>query len=82
MTIVTSASFCQVSRATSQAELAALATQKAAAEAEKVRKALQSLGDVNLGAIEEHEELKEIKRGGVLTVGFAYEWKKGALEWE
>ena len=28
-------------------------------EAEKVRKALQSLGDVNLGAIEEHEELAE-----------------------
>ena len=28
-------------------------------EAEKVRKSLQSLGDVNLGAIEEHEELAE-----------------------
>jgi len=28
-------------------------------EAERIRKALQSLGDVNLGAIEEHEELAE-----------------------
>ena len=40
-------------------ELAMLPTPQRKAEAEKVRKALQSLGDVNLGAIEEHEELAE-----------------------
>jgi len=40
-------------------ELALLPTAERQKEAEKVRKALQSLGDVNLGAIEEHEELAE-----------------------
>ncbi len=40
-------------------ELAMLPTADRKREAEKVRKALQSLGDVNLGAIEEHEELAE-----------------------
>lgn len=40
-------------------ELAMLPTPERTREAEKVRKALQSLGDVNLGAIEEHEELAE-----------------------
>ena len=40
-------------------ELAMLPTPERKREAEKVRKGLQSLGDVNLGAIEEHEELAE-----------------------
>ena len=40
-------------------ELAMLPTVERRRESEKVRKALQSLGDVNLGAIEEHEELAE-----------------------
>jgi len=40
-------------------ELAMLPTAERRREAEKVRKSLQSLGDVNLGAIEEHEELAE-----------------------
>ncbi len=40
-------------------ELAMLPTPARKREADKVRKALQSLGDVNLGAIEEHEELAE-----------------------
>ena len=40
-------------------ELAMLPTPERQREAEKVRKALGSLGDVNLGAIEEHEELAE-----------------------
>ena len=40
-------------------ELARLPTDERRREAEKVRKSLQSLGDVNLGAIEEHEELAE-----------------------
>ncbi|MCR9097431.1 MAG: chromosome segregation protein SMC [bacterium] len=40
-------------------ELAMLPTADRKREAEKVRKSLQSLGDVNLGAIEEHEELAE-----------------------
>ena len=40
-------------------ELAMLPTAERQREAEKVRKSLQSLGDVNLGAIEEHEELAE-----------------------
>ena len=40
-------------------ELAMLPTAERQREAEKVRKGLQSLGDVNLGAIEEHEELAE-----------------------
>jgi chromosome segregation protein len=40
-------------------ELAMLPTEDRRREAEKVRKSLQSLGDVNLGAIEEHEELAE-----------------------
>ncbi|MGB0621114.1 MAG: chromosome segregation protein SMC [Myxococcota bacterium] len=40
-------------------ELAMLPTPERKREAEKVRKSLQSLGDVNLGAIEEHEELAE-----------------------
>ncbi|HEB90836.1 MAG TPA: chromosome segregation protein SMC [Deltaproteobacteria bacterium] len=40
-------------------ELALLPTEERRREAEKVRKSLQSLGDVNLGAIEEHEELAE-----------------------
>jgi chromosome segregation protein len=40
-------------------ELAGLPTEARQAELEKVRKSLQSLGDVNLGAIEEHEELAE-----------------------
>jgi chromosome segregation ATPase len=40
-------------------ELAMRPTAERKLEAEKVRKALQSLGDVNLGAIEEHEELAE-----------------------
>ena len=40
-------------------ELAMLPTDERKREAEKVRKSLQSLGDVNLGAIEEHEELAE-----------------------
>ncbi len=39
--------------------LAMLPTPERRREAEKVRKSLQSLGDVNLGAIEEHEELAE-----------------------
>jgi chromosome segregation protein len=43
-------------------ELAALPTEERQREAEKVRKALQALGDVNLGAIEEHEELSERQR--------------------
>ena len=40
-------------------ELAMLPTVERQREAERVRKGLQSLGDVNLGAIEEHEELAE-----------------------
>jgi chromosome segregation protein len=40
-------------------ELAMLPTADRKRESERVRKALQSLGDVNLGAIEEHEELAE-----------------------
>jgi chromosome segregation protein len=40
-------------------ELAMQPTEARQREAEKVRKSLQSLGDVNLGAIEEHEELAE-----------------------
>lgn len=40
-------------------ELATLPTPERQREAERVRKGLQSLGDVNLGAIEEHEELAE-----------------------
>ncbi|MEZ4353660.1 MAG: chromosome segregation protein SMC [Myxococcota bacterium] len=40
-------------------ELAMRPTAERQQEAEKVRKALASLGDVNLGAIEEHEELAE-----------------------
>jgi len=40
-------------------ELAMLPTAERKRESEKVRKSLQSLGDVNLGAIEEHEELAE-----------------------
>ena len=40
-------------------ELAMLPTPERKRESEKVRKSLQSLGDVNLGAIEEHEELAE-----------------------
>jgi len=40
-------------------ELAMLPTAERQRESEKVRKSLQSLGDVNLGAIEEHEELAE-----------------------
>jgi len=40
-------------------ELAMLPTVERRRETEKVRKGLQSLGDVNLGAIEEHEELAE-----------------------
>jgi chromosome segregation protein len=40
-------------------ELARRPTEERRREAEKVRKSLQSLGDVNLGAIEEHEELAE-----------------------
>jgi chromosome segregation protein len=40
-------------------ELAMLPTAERQRDAEKVRKGLQSLGDVNLGAIEEHEELAE-----------------------
>jgi chromosome segregation protein len=40
-------------------QLAMLPTAERQREAEKVRKSLQSLGDVNLGAIEEHEELAE-----------------------
>ena len=40
-------------------ELAMLPVPARQQEADKVRKALQSLGDVNLGAIEEHEELAE-----------------------
>jgi len=39
--------------------LAMLPTAERQREAEKVRKSLHSLGDVNLGAIEEHEELAE-----------------------
>jgi chromosome segregation protein len=40
-------------------ELAMLPTEERQRESEKVRKALLALGDVNLGAIEEHEELSE-----------------------
>lgn len=40
-------------------ELAMQPTAERQREAEKVRQGLQSLGDVNLGAIEEHEELAE-----------------------
>ncbi len=40
-------------------ELAMLPTAERQREADNVRKALGSLGDVNLGAIEEHEELAE-----------------------
>jgi chromosome segregation protein len=40
-------------------ELAMLPTAERQRETEKIRKSLQSLGDVNLGAIEEHEELAE-----------------------
>ncbi|MEZ4279445.1 MAG: hypothetical protein R3F21_07515 [Myxococcota bacterium] len=40
-------------------ELAMLPTEERQREADKVRKALHALGDVNLGAIEEHEELSE-----------------------
>ena len=40
-------------------ELAMLPTLERQREAERVRRGLQSLGDVNLGAIEEHEELAE-----------------------
>ena len=43
-------------------ELAMLPTEERQRESEKVRKALQALGDVNLGAIEEHEELSERQR--------------------
>ncbi len=43
-------------------ELAMLPTEDRQRESEKVRKALQALGDVNLGAIEEHEELSERQR--------------------
>ncbi len=39
--------------------LAMLPTAERQREADKVRKSLNSLGDVNLGAIEEHEELAE-----------------------
>jgi len=41
------------------AELARRPREERVIELEKVRKGLQSLGDVNLGAIEEHEELAE-----------------------
>jgi chromosome segregation protein len=41
------------------AELALLPTEQRQRELEQVRGQLQSLGDVNLGAIEEHEELAE-----------------------
>ncbi len=40
-------------------ELAMLPTPERQREADRVRKSLLSLGDVNLGAIEEHEELAE-----------------------
>ncbi|MAG32221.1 MAG: chromosome segregation protein SMC, partial [Deltaproteobacteria bacterium] len=40
-------------------ELAMLPTAERERETEKVRKSLNALGDVNLGAIEEHEELAE-----------------------
>ncbi|MEZ4333453.1 MAG: chromosome segregation protein SMC [Myxococcota bacterium] len=43
-------------------ELAMLPTEARQREAERVRKALLALGDVNLGAIEEHEELAERQR--------------------
>ena len=43
-------------------ELAQLPTEERLRECEKVRRALQLLGDVNLGAIEEHEELSERQR--------------------
>jgi chromosome segregation protein len=45
--------------ARANAALAHLPVPKRRAELESVRKKLQGLGDVNLGAIEEHEELKE-----------------------
>jgi len=41
------------------AQLARAPAEERRARLEEVRKKLQSLGDVNLGAIEEHEELKE-----------------------
>jgi chromosome segregation protein len=45
--------------ARANAALAHLPVPERRSELESVRKKLQSLGDVNLGAIEEHEELKE-----------------------
>lgn len=43
-------------------ELAMRPTEERQRESERVRKALLALGDVNLGAIEEHEELAERQR--------------------
>ena len=48
--------------ARSNAALARLPIEQRREELEAVRRRLQSLGDVNLGAIEEHEELKERSR--------------------
>jgi chromosome segregation ATPase len=48
--------------ARANAELAALPAEVRRERLEEVRKKLQALGDVNLGAIEEHEELKERNR--------------------
>jgi chromosome segregation protein len=45
--------------ARANAELARLPAAERRTQLEGVRKKIQSLGDVNLGAIEEHEELKE-----------------------
>jgi len=45
--------------ARANAELLTLSGQERRAKLDEVRKALQSLGDVNLSAIEEHEELRE-----------------------
>ena len=45
--------------ARANAELARLPAAERKTQLEGVRKKIQSLGDVNLGAIEEHEELKE-----------------------
>jgi chromosome segregation protein len=45
--------------ARANAELARLPVAERRARLEEVRRKLQTLGDVNLGAIEEHEELKE-----------------------
>ncbi len=52
----------EIREARRNAEMARLPREERQKELEGLRKSLQSLGDVNLGAIEEHEELAERSR--------------------